>query len=442
MTHVLYIDTQGWRIACATEGGCRWIPVADADAVVSQIDKKRAAIVLASSWCLCATVNNPPSRRRWRQAMQYELEEHLPVIAEDLVADYVIGKSQSFAVAARVSQLRPILSAMREASVEVTGIYPAALVALQHDGIDAQSADLLVLAGERQVDVLLLDAGKPLGWHVVKNDPAKIAARLGRFLAERRPCRLAVYGLADSDAHALAKQLDVELVQTRAAMVDTATLAAEVLQRSDHRVPLIDLLRPPLQEKNAARSRMEMLQVFAATVVLCLTAWIVALLWAGHQLDRRSAAMLQEQQAIFHDVLPQATRTSTQVVRRLESELQRLTDSGRAGSMADPVPTYATSAFSLLYEVFKGLPEASPDGGVSYRLTRLDVTGRAFRLDGIADTRDDADRIAQHLVDRAGVHVDPLRTDDAQDMGVRFTITGTRRSMPKGSLHLSKAIEP
>jgi plasmid stabilization system protein ParE len=187
---------------------------------------------------------------------------------------------------------------------------------------------------------------------------------------------------------------------------------------------------------------MEMLQVFAATVVLCLTAWIVALLWAGHQLDRRSAAMLEEQQAIFHAVLPQATRTSTQVVRRLESELKRLTDGGRAGAIADSVPTYAMSAFSLLYEVFKGLPDASPDGGASYRLMRLDVTDQTFRLDAIADTHDDAGRIAQHLADRAGVHVNPPRTDDAQDMGVRFTITGTRRSVPKGSLHLSKAIEP
>jgi len=188
------VSDDAWRVSNAARGGDRVetlsfdddAPVADrvaaAKARLSELGWAGAPILLAvpSPWCMCAVIATDDLERAGRRrAMAFRLEEHLPLAAEETIADFVeFGRGEALGVGAELDKVRAILEAMIDAGIEVRHIAPAPMLAAAHAVTQHPDATGVLIGDEASVAFIEVRHGKPVNWYWLGEDREALIDRV------------------------------------------------------------------------------------------------------------------------------------------------------------------------------------------------------------------------------------------------------------------------
>ncbi len=450
---VIFASEGPWRVARVRDGAAEPVGVAAAEgaspaehagaarAALAELGHRGQPLLLAlpSAWCLSAVISTDDLERGGRRrAMAFRLEEHLPIAAEDFVADFLETRSgEALGVCAEYDRLHGIVDALEAADLEVRHICPAALLAaadaaesvadvagvlLASTGPPA-SADAEASAAD--FNLVELDRGRPVRWWWFAGDAEALQSRLAAWAAgSDAALRLVTLEAEESDAPAIALPETVEpVVLTQPTVEEAAALhAARVLDGLAD--PWIDLRCDKLARPDQHELYRRPVIACVAAVVLLLVSLTAAMHWRGRQYQQLTDRYEQQQIAAFRAALPDQPVPSTSVLkRRLESEQQKLAHiSGEAAGASAGEPLQPTSALVHLRTVLAAFP---PD--LRVRLLGLDIRPEVIRIDGQSRSHADADRIAGALRGTGVYDVDQPRTRALEDRGVSFLFTAEPR---------------
>jgi hypothetical protein len=440
----IFVGDGAWHVAAVRDAQARLAPVAAADAALpARIGALREQLVamgyadepvvlaLASSWCLCANLSTEGLERgQRRREMAFRLEEHLPVSAEDLVADFINTRdAQAMGVCCELARVEPLVAAMEAAKIAVRHICPAATLAAEHAvGQHAQLGAVLLgwqdnaaAAGATSYDVLEIEAGKLSRWWWLAGDGPAAGAHLAGVAATReQPVLLAVLGCDELPGQAgeYAGLRRVDLQPPEAAQA-AACQAARILQQGTS--PWVDLRRDKLaapQKHQVCAKPMAALVIAAAALLVAVSGVMV---WRGWQYGAMLDQSLQRQSRIFRAAMPAQT-VPPNIKGRLQSEQRKL--AGLAGASGSAGAAAATpSALVRLRDVLANLP-----GDLRYRILDLSIQPDLVRLEGQARSHVEAERLAASLRQSGLFDVEPPNTQAIRDAGVSFRFTAKPRA--------------
>lgn len=424
----VFVEDRAWRVACVGEPGVVVRAVVcedDADlltrarAAAAEYDQLGGAgpvvVALPSHWCLSATIaTDALGRGARRRAMAYLLEEHLPLSAEDAVADYAEHRSRALGVCAELDRLRPIVEALEQAGLDVAHLCPAALLAgacyadphPDADGVlvSPTDADLATPA-----DLVQLDRGVPLRWWWLTDEVA-LAEQLDALggQAEERPIKLVVNtpsGMPDAPG------CDWVTCETTEPDAAAASHAAKVL--AGDAAAWIDLRRDALAAPGRYQAYQRPAALLAAAVALLLSCVIGVTAWRAAQYGQQADAFNAAQADAYKQAFPDAQGVPAVGVRnRLLSEQRKLEGlGGRAtnGSHArstNTEPLHPTSALTQLHDVLSALPTNQPES-MRYQIQALSVQPGKVRIDGRAISSVVPEQLANALRQTGRYDVDP-----------------------------------
>jgi hypothetical protein len=423
---VLFVGDDTWRIARVGGDEVQVTPVgvgadvtADAEAAASRLaelghDGGPVALALPSAWCLCATVATDGLERAGRrQAMAFRLEEHLPISAEDFVADFVDQGDAALGVCSDRHRLTAIIAALESVGVNVGAICPAALLAAGGVARGTDRTSVVVLADAGGWDVIAQADAGPTTWRWLGDDPAAARETASSLLtATDTDAPLLVAGDEASafDHLALAQRLDGAVAEI------AARRAAEVL--AGDASPWVDLRRDALAAPGrGGLYRRPIAGLVVAAIVLLAAVWTVAELRGRAYLDR-AREHRTAQVGAFRRALPDQ-RPPRSIVRRLRSEHRRLAGlGGQETGYADLAASQGESALAHLRHVLGQLP-----GDLRWRIVDLSIRPDRVRVSGEARSHAEAERIALAARASGRYDVDPPETHALAGRGVSFRFT-------------------
>jgi hypothetical protein len=362
-----------------------------------------------------ATVMHHQGRRgRQNTAMIYQLEEMLPLSAEEMVCDFVMFRRDALAVAADVAYLRPLLDALSRQGIRVRSITPRTLLALQGYDQDAfrRGVPLVIWKYENHLNCFVFQDGKPKIWRRINAD-AESATREIAWLRHTLPEITAIIAL----------NCDTTLIQSNhSTSLQVTSLEFDPLEsisRAARRIiagkqtPWIELRRHPLGEFDplfAARGRLRMLAACIAFLVLCT---LGALTVRTYQNEQIAESYYQKQVELFKKLFP-GQSVPTGMRSRLESEHRKLTAlTGKTQGMPQ-----MESAIHTLFRATSPLPK-----DLRFRILEMRIDNSGLYIDGEVREHGDADLIASRLRD-AGFEIEPPRTERLSERGVGYVVNG------------------
>lgn len=336
---------------------------------------------------------------RDRVELTYALEDHLPIDAESMVADFArvagtesIGKRVA-AVALAIQRWKPIADALESRAVSVRNIIPASLLAVgalvsrfaQHETVD------YFIVQDSHCDWVRTDRGAVIGWKYVALDPDALT-RLR--LLQQPDAEVTVVVTSD-----LKHQQMIEQVCGRSEVVSESIggyklEGAELALR--RRLNTFELRRDQLGPPDPLRPIQTPLR-FAVAAAFALLIAIAAGGWFRAQRIEAEIAEIQlQQRTLFRTAFPES-RVPAALLRRVRSEHARVMASrGRSGEVELPI-----SATRVLRHLLIALPD-----DLRYRVTRIDVNNGQLDLDLQVRSPVDAGTLASHL-SAAGFAVKP-----------------------------------
>jgi len=382
------------------------------------------AIVLAlpSSRCLSARMmTDDLERGNRRQALSFRLEEHLPIAAEQFVADYIETGSTALGVCIEAEPIEPIVRALEDAGFAVHHIVPLSLL-VAAEVAEADRTIEAVLVGSlgesgQSVDVIELLDGKPMNWQwfVDAGDEFRVAMQALAAQADGR-VRLAVVG--DGAVHDAIQGDDrfeciAQLPNTREAAVSAAAKLID-----GRTVAWCDLRRDALARPDRYDTYRKPAAVLIAGVVLLLACVIGITQYRASRYAQMVGNLDAQQIELFKGTLPDQ-RVPVNIKSRLQSEARKLAGlSGQATGRGDLASLRSTSALVHLHALL-----ASAPADLRFRILDLSIDPSEIRVSGEARSHGDAERITAALRDTGRYDVDPPRTQALRDQGVSFTFT-------------------
>mgnify|MGYP006274650249 CR=1 FL=1 len=413
-------------------------------------------LIVPSAWCLSATIaTDDLERGNRRRAMNFALEEHLPMSAEDFIADYCEAGAEALGVACELDRLRPIVEALEQAGVSPLHVSPAALMAAAeaHEADGSLDAVLIVGPGKtteadsaragdaperdgaeagqaiaaESFDLVELHRGQPARWWWLADDvealadalsalpaPTEGTARVGviggegamaRVAADERLEAVAVAGagagaLADDRAGAVNDRDRTAVMHASRLLGETAT-------------PWIDLRREALGRPDRMRAYRRPAMLLAAAVVLMLISVIAVGQWRGRQYAARADQYRQQQVAAFAEAFPN-TPPPPRISDRLRSEARAISANPDAGG--DAVDATGTPQGSALVHLHAFL-EALPVDQVRFRIMSLTIRPDWLEVNGQARTASQAEQIARSFSNTGRYDLTPISTNATQVMG-------------------------
>lgn len=434
----IFVNEGAWRVACVSaEGVSVQAVVAEPDAEPAAWAQAAASLIrelggagpvvvaLPSDWCLTTTVaSDEVGRANRRQLLAYLLEEHLPLSAEDAVADYVEQQGIAFGVCVELQRIKPAIDAIEAQGVAVRHICPAELLAAAplaeaHRDADALFVGPLVAEAEESADTAVssdlieLSGKSPIRWWWI-NDASTLDEQLAAMRHARGGEKVAVASVGHWPGSEHADHTASDLLDPEHAI---ATYAARLIDGEVS--PWIDLRRDRLAAPDANELYQKHIAgvVFAALLLLvCLGG---AMLWRGHQYEQRAQELLVEQTQAYKQAFPDKDVPSASIIlRRMRSELQRLEGIGgtaQAGDAGDNPTLQPISALMHLHNVVTALP---PD--LRYQISDMTIEPDLIRIDGIAETPVVAGAISR-AIDQTGTYdAEPANTRARGALGVTF----------------------
>ncbi len=379
------------------------------------------ALVLPSDGCLCAGIDvEGLPRRQARSAMLYRLEEKLPVAAEQVMADFIVGEKHALGICLLTEKWSPVINAFKSAGIAVELISPAAILALQHhaetgpgDGCDA----VLWTDGQR-LELFTLDRGTPVRWNTMPAETGDLEVHL-RVLAAGcdAPLRVALQAPALPD---LTRRVEAvpgcQAISSVDAAMDVAAVRAAGRAMTGRQPAWVNFCHGPLAAAGpVGQLRVPLKAAVAAGLVLwvCLTG---AMWWRAHGYQAIAAQHESTQATLYQELFP-GQAVPLNVKSRLSSEHRRLAGVRKGDQASLPAPA---SVLPLLHSVLKGMPT-----NTRYTVLELQLDENSLYIEGQVNTHGSADTIATAVKQHTGWDIQPPRTEKLGSGGIGFTVRGT-----------------
>jgi hypothetical protein len=436
---VLFIGAGVWRVGLVTGGACRMVALSwadDAD-LNAQIAAARAALVeggcgagpialaVDGSQCLCATISTQElARGGRRKAMYYRLEEHLPVAAEQIVADFLdTGSGEAMSVCSEAEPLRAVIDGLESSGIEVGMISPSALLAAGHAVADQPDVDCVSVAGRGAgLNVIAMRSGRPSQWWWFPEGDEGAALALAQWSGSQpHAAKLVRIGPAISGAGTAAiEAATVHVHQMEMTADEAAALTADRILDGTERA-WIDLRRDAL----AAPTKIEkyrgpLMRLVGATAAM-LVAIVAVSLWRGQQYEGVRKELVEQQAQVFREAMP-GQRVPVAIRSRLQSEHRRLRGLGGMGGEGSGSVVREPSALEQFYYVISAFPT-----DVTFRVTDVAISPELIRIEGQARDHVEAERVAVALRQAGRFETEAPRTQALRDQGVSFAFTAKPR---------------
>lgn len=448
--YLVFVNDGTWRLGAA-EGSSPVATAAEAtlEARAAAIKEHAAALgtvepsvvlALPSAWCLSATVSTEGlDRSSRRRAMGFRIEEHLPIAAEDVVADYVMGDDgQAMGVCAEFAKLEAIVAALEAAGVRVRHICPAALLAAacaadEHAKLDAVLVASAGEASEAGYDFVELRKGKPARWWWLAQDAAAIRDRLAAWTGPgEEGKRLVLIGCDAAGRKVLATRGPIESVDMKITRDEAAGRHLAKVAKTGESLWL-DLRCGRLGLPDRFEEYRKPLAALGVAVVVLLACLAGVMLWRGQQYAARAKECVQEQSRLFKETMPNQPVPGS-IKGRLLSERRKLVAlGGQASEGGTSGAVQPVSALVRLRDVLRSLPAQG-----RYRILDVNIQPDLIRLEGQVPTHADADTVAAGVRQSGAYDVEPPKTQALKDRGVGFVFT----AMPRPDGGLPKAGAP
>ena len=355
---------------------------------------------------------------RDRDALIYELEDHLPLDAESMVADFVTvpevvasqlsksptqpnGTTESesnhatfvSAVAIETKQWQAIAEAFESNGIQIRCVIPAACLATRSLCQSRRFTDVveLVLCDDNRADFITVGSDTILGWkHLHLNAEA---IRRHRLLDPLSAETTVVVG-ADNDA--------LELIAGQTAVepndepLETHWERGAELSLSKQSSRWFDLRRDQLAPADPLRPIASQLRWVAFAVAACLFAMVIGGWWRTHRIEQEIDQLRTQQQTEFKETFP-GVRVPAALMRRVKSEHARVMGSRGASTQVE----LPRSAVAVMQDLLEGLPS-----DIRFRVTNISILNGRVDLDLQVRSPVDAGAFATSL-SQAGFQVEP-----------------------------------
>jgi hypothetical protein len=386
-------------------------------------------LAIPSQKCLAASVPiETPSQIRQRETLLYQLEQCLPLAAEDMVADFVIRGHDVLGVALETIPQRTIVEALESRGIQIQSISPLAILALQESVRGNARTDpyLVLWENNEHIELLRLDGRKLSAWQFLPAEPESVGQRLAvEALGGVGPIRVMPHHLPPSLLAVLRTRADVLVEEPLDDTLYESALAIAPDVISGKEPAWIELRRDALGAQDAYRPIRGSLRFVWGAAAAFLIALSAGLLLRAYKYGQSASADRLEQATIFGEVFP-GQSPPTGIRSRLESERAKM--AGVKGESADLPPQ--RPALAVFYDLLDSVPEA-----LRCRLLSVKLDHARIEFEGELRSHGDADTIASGLRKR-GLRVQSPRTQLLRSQGVSVRmIAESGDKKPSGTGH-------
>jgi hypothetical protein len=336
---------------------------------------------------------------RDRTALVFELEDHLPIDAESMVADFVVLPSSSAnktvaSVAIEIDRWREIADDFESAGILVSSIVPAAVLATRSICHDLNFTDTVevLLAGNSTCDLIQVQSETIVAWKHSRLDPNRL--RRHKLLDTRGSDRVIVVG-ADETQQSMIRSV-YNAIESVPGSYESHLIRGADLSSSKASQRWFDLRRDQLGPSDRFRPIQTHLRLVTLAAVACLLAVVIGGWYRTQRIETEIANVRNRQQELFQTAFPN-TKVPGALLRRVRSEHARVIGSRGATSQVD-IPT---SAPEILRTLLAALPQ-----DVRFRIESLTVLNGQVDLDLQVRVPTDAGKLAMSL-ESAGFDVKP-----------------------------------
>jgi hypothetical protein len=388
-------------------------------------------IGLASHLCLSASIEHA-SARDGRQAMFYRLEEHVPVSAEEMWADFLANDLDVLGICAITRNVETPRKALTDAGIAVAAMCPTALLALQSaikaDAIEPGRWDAIAWRHGEDIELFFLRGEKLSSWHVIPNDAGDVGRVLfaGSALLDT-PLRIAAIAVGPELLETLRDMepsWEVAAIDLSLSFLESATAAAEAIV-SRRASPMVNLCSASSAAKPGYRRMSGAGRAAAAAFVMLGMAMILAMAIRGIRYQARTAAAENQTRAVYAMVFPNSP-VPLGIESRLRSTYQSLGMGAANG--ASTSPSTDPWLLALLDQTLEHLPAS-----VRFNIESLRLEDHRFVMEGRVLSYTDAAALAVALRKAPGLIIDEPQTQRT-DSAVAFTLSGrtSRQEVTRG----------
>ena len=355
---------------------------------------KNLNVVIAPASTSCFFVKLKPSDDidlRDRAALTYELEDHLPIDAESMAADFVPIESPSGeagTIGALAIPLHPwhsIVEAFESADLPVRSLVPSSVLAARErsEGGDlAETVRWLLVDGPR-CDCICVRNETILSWNHLATDESALRRQL--LLDHAESDRTMVVG-ADP------RQLELIRSIVPEARLDETRLGQSVRRGAslllDNRSQRwFDLRRDALGPSDPLRAISKQLRWVAVAAAICFLALAIGGWWRSSRIDSEIDSIRNQQADLFREAFPDA-RIPGAVLTRVRSEYTRVAKS-RGKNLDVEIPPSATM---ILRELIAALPD-----NIRYQIEEIVIDNGTAKIPIVVNKSGDAGDIADAI---------------------------------------------
>ena len=395
--------------------------IASVEEIVATVSREINTAKLGSPKCIIAPASNscfftlmsldPDVDIRDRPTLMYELENHIPLDAESMAADFVAipdhcvtgervpqKSSQQAncisAVAVDVAPWKRLADALETEGILVSTITPSVGLAINSvASTDTQdtTTEIIFCDGDYS-DIVTLTNGMILAWKHQKTDVATLTRH--KLLDTPASARTMVVGCTPEQADMIRSvfgPIDIDPVPLEDHYARGAILS--LAERTTHR---FNLRRDHLAPDDPLRPIAKQVNWVACSAAICLLAMIVGSWWRSERIEEKIDNVLKTQSTAFQQSFP-ATKVPASLMRRVRSEHLRITGSRNASNEID-VPRPAAQ---IVRELLVLLPE-----DIRFRVGGIDIRNGDVEIDLQVRRPVDAGVIAEAL-SQGGFEVAP-----------------------------------
>lgn len=370
---------------------------------------------------------------RDRAALTFELEDHLPIDAESMVADFAVVPSNGptktvSAIAIEIQRWHGLIEAVESAGLTVRSIVPRAVLAASAlaEIVAVDDGVQLFLVDEGHGDCLTLRKRTISSWKRLAINAESL--RRHSLLDAGNEDEVAVAGANPNQQSLISKVFPgariVDQTSDELVVQGATALLASRSSRS------FDLRRGALGPSDPLRAIGSQLRWVGIAATLLLLALSIGGWWRTHRIEQQVANVRAEQNALFRQSFPDA-RVPAALLKRVRSEHMKVLGSRGESTQVD-IPV---SAPHVLRKLVAALP-----ADVRFRFKSIRVLDGRVDLDLQVRNPVDAGTLATSL-SAAGFEVKPPGTTQQDgktyDSTLEATWVGTPRTAASADNELS-----
>lgn len=344
----------------------------------------------------------------------YSMEGQLPVDAETLAADFLLGNDQWFGVCVEIDKIKPLIQSLEQSGILIRHVSPLSFLALQ--SLPKLDADVVVWGQDDGLEFFVLKEGLPVAWRFTALSEYDLSVQLKvHAITVGKQTRLRTYNIDPRWLEDFVENPDFILVDSSIGSVVEAAAAGAAAALTGKLIPWFDLLRGPgIGGDRLRQIRTPLIAAISAAMIL-LMVLAGSSLWRASQYETSAREFQDQQSKLYRDLmgLQPGQRTPVGVKSRMESELQKQ----RAISGESNEVPVRPSALILIHDFLASLPR-----NLRFQIQEFRLENGEVQFAGHARTHGDANLIAAALRKDERFQVGSPRTEQLAGKGVSFSI--------------------